>query len=1264
MLDRLGNEVDFTELFMEETLTTKDKKELPDSMYGLVYTDEKGNKVRKFPLNDESHVRQAAIFFDRAKDLTEDQKRELARNIVRRAKELDMDYSGWESLKPYLDKPVKESFSTFEQNGFDDLFGYILETYKPYDEYLKLHQYDSKTNTTQQQTTNNTPPPPIQESFNEMFGEKVSLKNMYQESSVDMMKVDDLECDELYFGSDTKYPVEIDLNRPLFVTPLKGIASIFVGRADLKGIIPKGSYNLDYKEWRLPDKELMKPLKTVHVYVEGYPDLKEQEITLKGYIHCIPFKYYKDNIYRYPWMSKGVEYLIANTENMKVEFTRIIECEVKYIVKGVPSDNPKYGPYKNTNEMIEGWRFTHKGEGIYEALKNAMWNITRSPKAWTEFKNSEACSWLPKPPLYGSNDRSYFTRLGYDTFMERTFPIMKKYLNEEDIEVSQTVVSSSDIVYRDQYQFVTDKSKTIQEGLFFNKKEYTAPQISETYQEFVDAYNDQTFKSIISVFKNRKSKLLSNWMNENFPVDGYRSVEDNDGTVVEFLSKDKVDEFTVSDNKYNIIGFGFATVRNPDEWLTICVTDGKVYYCDIRPDSVIANSFNEFLKSFGSTFDQYLKKYLKRAETDTFYKVLKSELGQTVQESATSGQLFKQLPKDLQAYLEKGDFTDIDEDYGIDGFFVDEFDTPESVTLACESYDLKKDDKFYNAIDFATDGSGNDFVYLPTDGFYYCLDHESYDEYDHIHGDKLSSRKWSELIDPNHKTTRQADDEFNKERLMKFRSICESSTYTRLCEVTLSDTVSNALCSLILSDFKKTDFADKVWAFANQYNFDSIDNAMTDLHSFVKDEFAPKLFVRNNYNIDGLKDKCIKFIRSILTTAKEHGIDTSVCNSNTIKRHKLFIEKYGTKPIQEGVMNDIKNGVNPFSDKRIFHVSSQGHLDGQVFNPRVPEYLDKYDPTYPNFEDVSNPRVCFSTSIEGALNAIAVKLSRWKPDRFDKMYVYVPEKPLKEYKHTSNKDLIKDKKVYDANLTKEIWIEEPVRLKLYGVIRVDQVSKSSKKSTVPMLNGKRGDRDYYSFKWHWVVKPQVLKNIPFEYSPEWVCRDMIDDLKGFKYGIPVNGEIKNVSSSDYYDKNYKSLSPEEFEKYKGGICWDYVEWEEGYLKAYGYDCKKYYIFTDTEDSDTHTFITVDDGKGGLIYPESSFSPLEGVHKIKNVEEAIKMIADKMFSVNNNDKKYDEIKYYVWEYSGHPPYGSNTKQCTEYYSKGEPFYEGVAKNKKE
>ena len=164
MLDRLGNEVDFTELFMEETLSAKDKKELPDSMYGLVYTDENGKKIRKFPLNDESHVRQAAIFFDRAKGLSEDQKRTLARNIVRRAKELDMDYSGWESLKPYLDKSVKESYdpnpdSTSGTSEFDD------SDHEPDDCYTESFEEMFG--------------PVIQEAFDAITGEEIPINHAY-----------------------------------------------------------------------------------------------------------------------------------------------------------------------------------------------------------------------------------------------------------------------------------------------------------------------------------------------------------------------------------------------------------------------------------------------------------------------------------------------------------------------------------------------------------------------------------------------------------------------------------------------------------------------------------------------------------------------------------------------------------------------------------------------------------------------------------------------------------------------------------------------------------------------------------------------------------------------------------------------------------------------------------------------------------------------------------------------------------------------------
>ena len=36
MIDRFGKEIDFSELFMEETLSAKDKKTIPDDQWGLI----------------------------------------------------------------------------------------------------------------------------------------------------------------------------------------------------------------------------------------------------------------------------------------------------------------------------------------------------------------------------------------------------------------------------------------------------------------------------------------------------------------------------------------------------------------------------------------------------------------------------------------------------------------------------------------------------------------------------------------------------------------------------------------------------------------------------------------------------------------------------------------------------------------------------------------------------------------------------------------------------------------------------------------------------------------------------------------------------------------------------------------------------------------------------------------------------------------------------------------------------------------------------
>jgi hypothetical protein len=279
-------------------------------------------------------------------------------------------------------------------------------------------------------------------------------------------------------------------------------------------------------------------------------------------------------------------------------------------------------------------------------------------------------------------------------------------------------------------------------------------------------------------------------------------------------------------------------------------------------------------------------------------------------------------------------------------------------------------------------------------------------------------------------------------------------------------------------------------------------------------------------------------------------------------------------------------------------------------------------------------------------------------DKLKDWYVYIPEKPLNAYKYRTNKQLIKERKVYDANLTKEIWIEEPVRMKQYGIIRIDSVSDKSRKNAVPSTKGESKRRNVYNFKWHWLVKPKVLKDVAYDYSPMGVCKDMADEMYGFKWGLAENGSVHNASPQEF-DTKYHLQSPEEFEKNHGGICYDFVEWEAGYLEAYGYTCRKFYIYAETPGHDTHTFILVDDGKGGFIYPEGAFKLMEGIYEVKSPEEAVLKIMDKMFEVSDANKKLKEIKYYVWEYKDHPPYGSDMETCQKYFTQHDPFHEGTA-----
>lgn len=224
--------------------------------------------------------------------------------------------------------------------------------------------------------------------------------------------------------------------------------------------------------------------------------------------------------------------------------------------------------------------------------------------------------------------------------------------------------------------------------------------------------------------------------------------------------------------------------------------------------------------------------------------------------------------------------------------------------------------------------------------------------------------------------------------------------------------------------------------------------------------------------VDPDNKRAIKLYESLgfVVTKKEDG-------SNIMRLEK--------KHVQEGAWNDIKHGVNPWSKKLFFHLSYDPDLDEKELKPQIPSWLKELkDPEKTmkdtgRYENYTTPRVCLSPSIEGCLVAI---MNTWKLGQSyipgKQVYVYVPEKPITEYKHKTNKEIIRDGDIFDAIETKEMWILEPVKLKRYGSIIIDEVKDDGRRHPVIDKNGKKKKDDHIGrmdFKWHWFMHPSIQK---------------------------------------------------------------------------------------------------------------------------------------------------------------------------------------------
>jgi len=154
--------------------------------------------------------------------------------------------------------------------------------------------------------------------------------------------------------------------------------------------------------------------------------------------------------------------------------------------------------------------------------------------------------------------------------------------------------------------------------------------------------------------------------------------------------------------------------------------------------------------------------------------------------------------------------------------------------------------------------------------------------------------------------------------------------------------------------------------------------------------------------------------------------------------------------------------------------------------------------------------------------------------------------------------------------------------------------------------------------------------------------DLNEKLNLYKYGIPDNGNlIENPSDEDFYLK-YKLLAPREFEKYKMGVCWDYVTYIAYYFKKNFpsiFFKTFFHMIDDNENCPSHTFFLFYLNNRTYWF-ESSWKPERGVFEFNHESDAIDYIIGKL------KIDYENFPSYLVEYNALDR-SLIHKSCTEF-----------------
>ena len=204
--------------------------------------------------------------------------------------------------------------------------------------------------------------------------------------------------------------------------------------------------------------------------------------------------------------------------------------------------------------------------------------------------------------------------------------------------------------------------------------------------------------------------------------------------------------------------------------------------------------------------------------------------------------------------------------------------------------------------------------------------------------------------------------------------------------------------------------------------------------------------------------------------------------------------------------------------------------------------------------------------------------------------------------------------------------------------RMDDILIWSKKMTESVINTTKDDADLEQNHFEELLKAEESFNQQ---------DNVLDKIKAFNKELatyeyilvqPDGTIVNNIKSNSF--KNYKILSPSDFNKYHGGICWDYVAYEASKFSFCNY--KTFFFCLVDKDGNpkhTHTFLLfyLNDK---VYWFEASWKSHIGIFEFENEDSALSSIIHTL-SIDKPEKDFYIVEYKPSKYIGNTEYEFTT-----------------------